>query len=176
MHVGVGDAYTGVQSVCADCDTRGKRMHITVCARYLGLCKRVRFLRGLRIWVGHELIVYNEPPARIDRFAHTGTASFKHFARRQIRRILRARRTVRRVQGNWSKLLQITLGGIKHTPLSLIIPSEFVGVFGRMIKCVRRDAFVPAWANCRSREPKPAKHHVVRGSAGLKPCCHVTFC
>ena len=25
-----------------------------------GLCKQVRFLRGLRIWVGHEVIVYNE--------------------------------------------------------------------------------------------------------------------
>lgn len=25
-----------------------------------GLCKRVRFLRGLRIWVEHEVIVYNE--------------------------------------------------------------------------------------------------------------------
>lgn len=46
-------------------------MHITVCAGYLGLCKRVRFLRGLRIWVGHELIVYSEPPARIDRLALT---------------------------------------------------------------------------------------------------------
>lgn len=65
-----------------------ERMHITVRAGYLGLCKPVRFLRGLRIWVGHEVIVYNEPPARIDRpRAHERMriASFKYFTRRQMR-------------------------------------------------------------------------------------------
>jgi len=38
-----------------------------------GLCKRVRFLRGLRIWVGHGVIVYNEPP--LDRWARAHSMS-----------------------------------------------------------------------------------------------------
>lgn len=67
-----GCSGTGVSRLVWNRETR---MHIYICMyMYIDrwLCKQVRFLRRLRIWVGHELIVYNESALnrRVDAMWH----------------------------------------------------------------------------------------------------------